>query len=61
MERVKKHEKYNKERHANDIVLIRIEGKFEFNDQINAIDLSSTEVPENAEVQFSGWGVKSVR
>lgn len=61
MERVIKHDKYDKDRHANDIAVIRVQGKFDFSDTVQPIELSSSDVPNGAEVQFTGFGVKNVK
>ena len=59
VERILNHGNYSKK--LNDIAVIRVQDKFKFNDRIQAIELSTEGVPDDAEVEFSGWGVKSVR
>lgn len=61
VERLIKHEDYNKDLHENDIAVIRVQGKFDFNDRVSPIELSPEEVPDDAEVKFTGFGVKSVK
>lgn len=55
------HEKHNKPRFAYDIGVARIEETIEFNDKVKPIELSSEEVPEDAEVTLTGWGQLGVR
>lgn len=61
VERLIKHEDYVKETHLNDIAVLRVTGKFEFNDRVGKIELSTEEAPHNAKVKFVGFGVNSVR
>lgn len=58
VERYVTHEEYR--RFANDIAVIRVQGKIEFNSRVQAIELSSDEVPDGEEVTLTGWGDLSV-
>lgn len=40
----------------NDIAVVRIQGKIEFNRHVQLIELFSGEVPDKADVVLTGWG-----
>lgn len=56
VEKLIAHADYNNPQFAYDIALIRIKGKIEFNDRVQPIEYSPDEVPDDAEVQLTGWG-----
>lgn len=56
VENFKMHDKYNKRRRLNDIGIIRVLGKINFNRKVQPIEMSPYVVPDNAEVQFTGFG-----
>lgn len=58
--RLFKHDDYDKDLHRNDLTVIRMQEKFEFSDQVAAIELSSEEAPNGAHLEFFGFGVNSV-
>lgn len=60
VEKLIAHANYNKPQFANDIGLIRIKGRIEFNDRIKPIACAREEVPDSAKVQLTGWGRLSV-
>lgn len=41
---------------SNDIALIRVHGKIEFHKRVQPIELEKEEVPDNADLQLTGWG-----
>lgn len=55
-EHFKIHEDYHKGRHLNDIAVLRVIGKFEFDENVQPIELSREHVPEGAVAEFAGWG-----
>lgn len=54
------HEQYNRPQFANDIGLIEVDGEIEYNENVQPIKYSDNEVPDDAEVQLTGWGRLSV-
>lgn len=50
------HEHYDEPEYAHDIALIRLRTPIEFNENIQPITYSTTEVPENTEMQVFGFG-----
>lgn len=50
VEYFKMHEDYNFVKRSGDIGVIRIAGKFKFNDKVQPVRLSSVEVPEGIQV-----------
>lgn len=58
--RLFKHDDYDKDLHRNDITVIRMPEIFEFSDNLAAIELSSVEAPDGANLEFFGFGVHSV-
>lgn len=54
------HKKYNKPMYANDIAVIRVKGKIQFNYRVQPIELATEEVPNGSEVTLTGWGSLSV-
>lgn len=56
-----RHESFNSPAFANDVAVIRLKGKIQFNDAVQPIEYSPDEVPDNTEVQLTGWGRLSVR
>lgn len=51
-----KHESFNRPAFANDVAVIRVNGSIEFNDRVQPIEYSPDEVPNDADVQLTGWG-----
>lgn len=56
IERFLAHEEYNKPSFANDVAVIRVQGKIALNDKVQTIEYSSEEVPDGAVLQLTGWG-----
>lgn len=56
VEKLIAHADYNNPQFAYDIAVIRIRGKIEFNEKVQPIEYSPDEVPDNADVQLTGWG-----
>lgn len=56
VEKLIAHEDYNNPPFAYDIAVIRIRGKIEFNERVQPIEYSPDEVPDDADVQLTGWG-----
>lgn len=56
VEKLIAHENYNNPSFAYDIAVIRIQGKIEFNERVQPIEYSPDEVPDEADVQLTGWG-----
>lgn len=54
------HEQYNKPPFANDIGLVRINGKIEFNDKVQPIKYSKKFVKGGTKLSTTGWGRISV-
>lgn len=48
------HEKYDESINANDIALVRVRDKIEFNDRVQPVPISPEEVPANTELIVSG-------
>lgn len=55
-EKLMMHEGYNQPQFANDIGLIKLTEKIEFNDRIQPIELIDKEVENGAELILTGWG-----
>lgn len=55
------HESYGNPRYAHDIALIEVKGTINFNGRVQAIEPSSEEVPDNVDLQLTGWGLLAVR
>ncbi|XP_058832845.1 chymotrypsin-2-like isoform X2 [Topomyia yanbarensis] len=54
------HIRYDKPKYHNDIALIRLALKLEFNDNVTAIQCYTKDVPENATLTVTGWGLTSM-
>lgn len=55
------HEHYNNPTFAYDIAVIQLQGKIEFDDKVQPIELGKDDVPDGAIVQLTGWGRLRVR
>lgn len=51
-----RHEQYNQPSFANDIGLIRIDGRIEFNEKVQPIKYSDKFVEGGTHLQTTGWG-----
>lgn len=56
-ERIISHTNYNRPRLANDIALILVRGKINFNDKVQPIPLDYNVVPVGTRAQAFGWGL----
>lgn len=54
------HEEYNRPQFANDVGLILIDGKIEFNEKVQPIKYSNKFVKAGSELRVTGWGRLSV-
>lgn len=60
-EKLTAHENYNKPLYANDIAVIKLQGKIEFSEKVQPIELGEEDVPAGSQVQLTGWGLMGVR
>lgn len=56
VEEVKRHEHFKEEEKFNDIALMRVRDKFQFNDKVQPIKLATDDIPDDTTVEFTGWG-----
>lgn len=56
VQKVIQHERYNQPSFANDIGLVRIDGRIKFNEKVQPIKYSNKFVDGGAELQTTGWG-----
>lgn len=56
VQKVIQHEQYNKPPFANDIGLVRINGKIEFNEKVQPIKYSNKFVKGATKLSTTGWG-----
>lgn len=56
VERFITHEKFRKYLLANDIAVIRVQGKIEFNNRVQPIEPSPEEMANGASLTLTGWG-----
>lgn len=54
------HEQYNQPEFANDIGLVRIDGRIEFNENVQPIKYSDKFVEDGTRLITTGWGRLSV-
>ncbi|XP_058832040.1 chymotrypsin-2-like isoform X2 [Topomyia yanbarensis] len=54
------HNRYDMPMYYNDIALIKLETKLEFNNNVSAIPYSEKTIPENATLTLTGWGRTSI-
>ena len=54
------HEEYNRPQFAYDIAVIRVKEPIVFTDNVQPIELSSEEVPDDTVLQLTGWGALQV-
>lgn len=59
-EQLKLHEDFVNLHRLYDMAVVRVTEKIEFNDKVQPIELSPDRVPNNAVVQFAGWGKSAV-
>lgn len=50
------HERYNKPECANNIGLLRVEGKIEFGRKVLPINITAKEILEGRQIEITGWG-----
>lgn len=48
------HQNYSSESNKNDVAVIRIDGKFEFNSRVQPIELAKEEIPDDSVLKFTG-------
>lgn len=53
---VKRHENFNAHYWSNDIAIMHLRDKFEFNEKVQPIELAKDEIPDNKTLFFTGWG-----
>lgn len=56
VDKVIQHEQYNKPAFANDIGLVKIKGKIEFNEKVQPIKYSNKFVEGGTKLSTTGWG-----
>lgn len=61
IEKIIIHENYGNPFYAHDIALLLVTGTIEFNENVQPIELSPDEVPEDSVAQLTGWGYLDVR
>ena len=50
------HEDFKPDARGNDIAVIRVKGKIDFNNRVRAIKYTKKEFPDDVEAQLTGWG-----
>uniref|UniRef100_A0A4Y0BLF1 Peptidase S1 domain-containing protein n=1 Tax=Anopheles funestus TaxID=62324 RepID=A0A4Y0BLF1_ANOFN len=53
------HSRYNQPKFSNDIALVKLSSTLQFNDLVQPIAYSERELPENATLTLTGWGLLS--
>ncbi|XP_058124897.1 chymotrypsin-2-like [Anopheles ziemanni] len=53
------HSRFNKPVYHNDVALVKLKKAFEFNEFVQPIEYSEHELPDNATVTLTGWGLLS--
>ncbi|XP_058121727.1 chymotrypsin-1-like [Anopheles ziemanni] len=51
------HSRYNKPTFHNDVALVKLKKAFEFNEFVQPIEYSEHELPDDATVTLTGWGL----